>query len=50
MKEMGWSYADLVATPFVMLEEIQMRLEFRDRWNRIKQQNDKQEQATFGAK
>ena len=40
-KEMGWSWADLVATPFDFVEEIGERLRLRVKWQAEKDRFEK---------
>lgn len=40
MREMGWSWQDLTTIPFVVLEEIFLRLSFQKKWEAKKQEMD----------
>lgn len=50
MEEMGWSWSDLQATPFIVLEEIYERLVARAKWTKVKKEQDADVNTQFGSK
>jgi hypothetical protein len=42
MKEMGWSWQDLMSTPVPVVEEIALRLRSQEHWMQIKLEREKQ--------
>lgn len=36
MKEMGWSWSDLQSAPFDLVEEIELRNGYRDKWQKVR--------------
>ena len=49
MEEMGWSWNDIEATPFVVLDEVYKRLTLREKWAKVKKETDANVNSQFSS-
>lgn len=41
MREMHWSYDDYLSAPFDLIEEIELRIHYENKWRKVKADQDR---------